>query len=55
MMRWRKSSRSTNTESCVEIAHTLDHVRDSKNITGPALRADVRQLINEVRAGRFAG
>ena len=53
MTRWRKSSRSTNTDSCVEIAHTLDQVRDSKNTNGPTLRADVQRLIAEVRAGRI--
>ncbi|MFE7799975.1 DUF397 domain-containing protein [Nocardia sp. NPDC057440] len=38
--RWFKSSRSSGTQDCVEIAH-LDRgmvgVRDSKNPTGPAL------------------
>ncbi|ATL70816.1 DUF397 domain-containing protein [Nocardia terpenica] len=38
--RWFKSSRSSSTRDCVEIAH-LDGgtvgVRDSKNPTGPAL------------------
>jgi hypothetical protein len=53
MTRWRKSSRSTNTEACIEIAHTLDQVRDSKNTAGPALQADVQRLIAEIRAGRL--
>jgi len=53
MTRWHKSSRSTSTESCVEIAHTLDQVRDSKNIAGPTLRGDVHRLIAEIRAGRL--
>jgi hypothetical protein len=47
--RWRKSSRSTNTQACVEIAHTLDHIRDSKNATGPTLHVDARQLIEFAR------
>lgn len=52
MTRWRKSSRSTNSGTCVEIAHTLDQVRDSKNTTGPTLRVDVSQLIIALRTGR---
>jgi hypothetical protein len=35
--RWRKSSRSVNGSECVEVAHTLDAVRDSKNPTDPTL------------------
>ncbi|WP_067670333.1 DUF397 domain-containing protein [Nocardia miyunensis] len=38
--KWYKSSRSSSTKDCVEVAH-LDEgmvgVRDSKNPTGPAL------------------
>jgi hypothetical protein len=37
----------------VEIAHTLDQVRDSKNINGPTLRADVERLVAAIRAGRI--
>ena len=29
--KWRKSSRSNPDTACVELAHTLDAVRDSKN------------------------
>lgn len=36
--RWRKSSYSSNQESCVEVADSLDAVRDSKNPNGPCLR-----------------
>ena len=37
--RWRKSSRSTSTANCVEVAlaHETVGVRDSKNPDGPAL------------------
>jgi hypothetical protein len=52
-LRWRKASRSQNTSNCVELAHTLDRVRDSKNVAGPVLRADIRQLVGEIKAGRF--
>ncbi|MDQ3403247.1 MAG: DUF397 domain-containing protein [Actinomycetota bacterium] len=37
--RWRKSNRSDNAASCVELAHLPNAlaVRDSKHPTGPAL------------------
>ncbi|RKT56573.1 uncharacterized protein DUF397 [Saccharothrix australiensis] len=37
--RWRKSSRSTNTSNCVELARTEEAaaIRDSKNPGGPML------------------
>ncbi|HEX7657839.1 MAG TPA: DUF397 domain-containing protein [Pseudonocardiaceae bacterium] len=51
-VRWRKSSRSgSGGAQCVELAHTLDGVRDSKNPTGPVLRADVPALVQAVKAG----
>ncbi|HEY3752795.1 MAG TPA: DUF397 domain-containing protein [Pseudonocardiaceae bacterium] len=53
MIRWRKAGRSQNTSNCVEIAHSLDQLRDSKNATGPVLRADIRALVADIRAGRF--
>lgn len=40
---WRKSSRSTGTGQCVEVARNLSGVvaiRDSKNPSGPALIID---------------
>ncbi|HVV17790.1 MAG TPA: DUF397 domain-containing protein [Pseudonocardiaceae bacterium] len=53
-VRWRKSSRSGGGQgNCVEVAHTLSAVRDSKNPHGPTLTADVRALITEIRAGRL--
>jgi hypothetical protein len=51
--RWRKASRSQNTSSCVELAHTLDRLRDSKNTAGPTLRIDAQRLVAEIKAGRF--
>lgn len=51
---WRKSSRSQANPNCVEVAGTLDRVRDSKDIGGPVLRADVTELVRAIRAGRFS-
>jgi hypothetical protein len=52
--RWRKSSHSGTESNCVELAGTLDRVRDSKNPGGPSLRVDVVALLGAVRSGRFA-
>ena len=46
---WRKSSRSTATGNCVEVANTLRSVRDSKNPGGPTLAVDVTALVRSVR------
>ncbi|HEX5401849.1 MAG TPA: DUF397 domain-containing protein [Pseudonocardiaceae bacterium] len=51
--RWRKSSRSGSQTNCVELADTLDLVRDSKNPTGPSLRVEITALLVEVKSGRF--
>lgn len=40
--RWRKSSYSSSQTSCVELPHTLDAVRDSKN--GEVLSLDRRSV-----------
>ena len=38
---WRKSSHSAGDNgACVELAGTLDRLRDSKNPTGPTLAVD---------------
>lgn len=50
---WRRSNRSVNNQSCVELRGTLDHVRDSKNATGPTLRANVPALLRAIQAGHF--
>ncbi|GDY31509.1 DUF397 domain-containing protein [Gandjariella thermophila] len=39
--------------SCVEVSGTLDAIRDSKNPTGPVLRADVTALVRAVKAGKL--
>lgn len=47
-VRWRKSTRSE-TGDCVELGHTGDVLRDSKNATGPTLRVDLRSLVSAVK------
>jgi hypothetical protein len=49
-IRWKKSTRSAGANNCVEVAHTLDAVRDSKNpsvilpVTPAAVAALLRSL-----------
>ena len=50
---WRKSRRSQNGPNCVELRNTLDQVRDSKNITGPALRGNIPALLRTIQTGQF--
>lgn len=52
-IRWKKSSKSGQQYECVELAHTLDAVRDSKNPAGPALVVDLVALVATTRTGRF--
>ena len=54
MTRWRKASRSGGEGgNCVEVASTLDRVRDSKNPTGPTLRGDIAVFVAAVKDGRL--
>lgn len=50
--RWRKSSFSGYHE-CVELAHTLNAIRDTKNPTGPVLVADVKNLLTAIKRGEL--
>ncbi|MFI0465717.1 MULTISPECIES: DUF397 domain-containing protein [Saccharopolyspora] len=50
---WRKSSYSANAGTCVELASSLDRIRDSKNPSGPTLRVDVVGFVRAVKNGRF--
>jgi hypothetical protein len=52
--RWRKGRASAQEANCVEVAHTLGAVRDSKNVTGPVLRGDVSALVTAIRADRIS-
>ncbi len=52
--RWRKSRFSGGGQTnCVEVAHGLDALRDSKSTRGPILAANVRALVASIRQGRF--
>jgi hypothetical protein len=55
VVRWRKSSYSGgNTQSsCVELAHSFDAVRDSKNPLGAELSVDVHLLLTYARSGQL--
>ena len=50
---WRKSTRSSNDQNCVEVRNLLDQVRDSKNPVGPVLRGEITMLVRAVKDGRF--
>ncbi|MGB3444325.1 MAG: DUF397 domain-containing protein [Actinophytocola sp.] len=52
-VRWRRSSRSGQESNCVELANNLGAVRDSKNPTGPELRAQWSGLVAAVKAGNL--
>lgn len=49
---WRKSSYSNTGNGCVEIAHTLAAIRDSKHPDGPQLTIDVPALVTAIKAAR---
>lgn len=52
-IRWRKSSKSNDDGACVELAHTLKAMRDSKNPDGPVLafagRSPIESLVELAR------
>lgn len=50
---WVKSSHSGPSGDCVELATSLDAVRDSKDPNGPVLRVDVQRLVRAAKGGRF--
>ena len=48
-LRFKKASYSGAQSACVEVAHSLDQVRDSKAPTDSTLRADVQALITALK------
>lgn len=48
--RWRKSTRSGDQGSCVELRNDLGAVRDSKNTSGPTLAVGLNGLLAAVKA-----
>ncbi|HEV7651133.1 MAG TPA: DUF397 domain-containing protein [Actinophytocola sp.] len=49
---WRKSSASASADACVEVAGTLDAMRDSKDINGRVLAAPgLPHLVRHVKNG----
>jgi hypothetical protein len=49
--RWRKSARSGQAGDCIELAHTLEAIRDSKNPAGPVLTVALDDLLRAVKRG----
>ena len=52
-VRWVKSSYSDPYNDCVEVASTLNQVRDSKEPGGPVLAVDVAVFVAAIKSGRF--
>lgn len=48
---WRKSSRSTQSDSCVEVRKDLAAIRDSKNADGPMLAIGLSGMLAVVKSG----
>lgn len=46
-LRWRNASSGQDT--CIDLAHTLHAIRDSKNPTGPTLHVDAAALLGAVK------
>ncbi len=49
-IRWKKARASAEQTDCVELAHTLDAVRDSKNPAGPVLKIGMGHLVASLKA-----
>lgn len=54
--RWRKSRRSQGQTNCIQVFHTLDALRDSKNPTGPVIHVApgaFKALTQDIKANRI--
>ena len=51
--RWRKATASSNQTDCIEVAHTMGAIRDSKNPVGPMLSVPVELLVRVVKANQL--
>lgn len=52
-MTWRTSSYSAADGNCVQVRGDLAALRDSKNLTGPTLAADLARLLATVKSGKL--
>jgi hypothetical protein len=51
---WRSSSFSGGENNdCVQVANTIEALRDSKNPDGGVLRVDVHDLVDAITTGRL--
>jgi hypothetical protein len=50
---WRKSSESFSNTECVEVAGTLDAIRDSKAVSQELLVCGFPQLVGHIKNGKF--
>lgn len=54
LSRWRKSTHSNETATCVEVYGDLDALRDSEDPNGPVLHvAGLPRFLDEVKTGTF--
>jgi hypothetical protein len=51
--RWRKASYSGNQANCVELASTMDQLRDSKNPEHTLPTPALRHVLHAVKNGHF--
>ena len=52
-MDWRKSSFSGDGGNCVQVRQDLAAIRNSKHPAGPALRAELADLVTAIKAGQL--
>lgn len=54
MTKWRKSTFSASNNQCVEVAGSLDAIRDSKAVGQVLAAGGFRQLVRHVKDGKLA-